>query len=107
MESKEDPAFVEKQSKVTNQPEEILEATHASVVEANHNVLTKIDTLPLLNLFWLGEGVKLTTVLLNNCFLLIVCLSLSPMGGGEFYHLHSPLLEFTNSSKFCLVIIPR
>ena len=48
MSSKEDPAFVEKASNVTNQPEEILEATNASVLEANPNVLTEIYTLPFL-----------------------------------------------------------
>ena len=37
-------------SNVTNQPEEILEATNASVVEANHNILTEIDTLPFLTI---------------------------------------------------------
>ena len=58
MESKEDSAFVEKASNITNQPEEILEATNNSVVEVNPNVLTKIDTIPFLTIEPFKTGSK-------------------------------------------------
>ena len=58
MESKEDPAFIERASNITNQPEDILEATNASVVQANPNVLNEIDTVPFLSIEPFKTGSK-------------------------------------------------